>query len=100
MLEASNTVLLHLASRDGLQSSVVVRKWNFCVHDRNSSLFVDFSWNSIAEMRYTHAVVVRIPQAVKFDSKKQANKVDLAAARKQQEDLNDTLREVGFCGWF
>ncbi|KAI6192152.1 Dimethylargininase [Aphelenchoides bicaudatus] len=30
-------------------------------------------------MRYTHAIVVRIPQAVK----------------KQQEDLNDTLREAG-----
>jgi hypothetical protein len=47
-------------------------------------------------MRFTHAVVVRLPQSVKFDSKKQANKVDLTAARKQQEDLNDTLREVGF----
>ena len=47
-------------------------------------------------MRYTHAVVIRIPQTVKFESKKQDKKTDLAAARKQQEDLNDTLREVCF----
>lgn len=47
-------------------------------------------------MRYTHAVVIRIPQSVKFESKKQEKKVDLSVARKQQEDLNDTLREVSF----
>lgn len=45
-------------------------------------------------MRYTHAIIVRIPQAVKFESKKQEKKIDLATVRKQQEDLNDTLREV------
>jgi hypothetical protein len=45
-------------------------------------------------MRYTHAVIVRIPQTVNFDSKKQTKKTDLTACRKQQEDLNDTLREV------
>uniref|UniRef100_A0A7E4USC4 Dimethylargininase n=1 Tax=Panagrellus redivivus TaxID=6233 RepID=A0A7E4USC4_PANRE len=46
-------------------------------------------------MRFTHAIVVRIPSKVKFDDKKLAKSVDLVAARKEQEDLNETLREAG-----
>ncbi|KAH7706115.1 NG,NG-dimethylarginine dimethylaminohydrolase 1 [Aphelenchoides avenae] len=46
-------------------------------------------------MRYTHAILARIPQSVKFEDKKTASKVDLAVARKQQEDLSDTLKEAG-----
>ncbi|KAI6233364.1 Dimethylargininase [Aphelenchoides fujianensis] len=46
-------------------------------------------------MRFTHAIVVRIPQNLKFESKKAAKHTDVATARKQQEDLNDTLREAG-----
>uniref|UniRef100_A0AC34QNA0 Dimethylargininase n=1 Tax=Panagrolaimus sp. JU765 TaxID=591449 RepID=A0AC34QNA0_9BILA len=46
-------------------------------------------------MRYTHAIVVRIPAKVKFDDKKLGKTVDLIAARKEQEDLNETLREAG-----
>ena len=45
-------------------------------------------------MRYTHAIVVRIPSKIKFEDKKLAKSVDLVAARKEQEDLNETLREV------
>lgn len=47
-------------------------------------------------MRYTHAIVVRIPDKVKFEDKKLGKSVDLIAARKEQEDLNETLREVSF----
>ncbi|KAI6204532.1 hypothetical protein M3Y94_00685600 [Aphelenchoides besseyi] len=47
-------------------------------------------------MRFTHAIVVRVPTTtLKFDSKKLAKQCDLSVARKQQEDLNDTLRESG-----
>uniref|UniRef100_A0AC35EYF7 Dimethylargininase n=1 Tax=Panagrolaimus sp. PS1159 TaxID=55785 RepID=A0AC35EYF7_9BILA len=46
-------------------------------------------------MRYTHAIVVRIPSKIKFDDKKLAKSIDLVAARKEQEDLNETLREAG-----
>ncbi|CAD5229797.1 unnamed protein product [Bursaphelenchus okinawaensis] len=46
-------------------------------------------------MRYTHAIVTRIPQQLKFESKKAASKVDLEKARKQFDDLNETLREAG-----
>jgi len=46
-------------------------------------------------MRYTHAVVVRIGAHVKFEDKKSASKTDVELAKKQQEDLNDTLREAG-----
>ena len=42
----------------------------------------------------TTAIVVRIPTTLKFDDKKTSAKIDIALARKQQEDLNDTLREV------
>lgn len=42
-------------------------------------------------MRYTHAIVVRIPRSVKAERK---IKVDLALAEKQQEELCETLREV------
>lgn len=45
-------------------------------------------------MRFTHAIVVRIPNSAKFDEKKAAKATDLSLARKQQEDLNDTLREA------
>uniref|UniRef100_A0A915AHJ3 Dimethylargininase n=1 Tax=Parascaris univalens TaxID=6257 RepID=A0A915AHJ3_PARUN len=44
-------------------------------------------------MRYTHAIVVRIPNSVKLDDKK-AN-VDFAVASKQLDDLSETLREAG-----
>ncbi|KAI1722977.1 N(G),N(G)-dimethylarginine dimethylaminohydrolase 1 [Ditylenchus destructor] len=45
-------------------------------------------------MKFTHAVVVKIPRTVKFEDKKTASKIDFELARKQQEDLNDTLREA------
>lgn len=45
-------------------------------------------------MRYTHAIITRLPQQIKFESKKTAGKVDLEQAKKQQEDLTETLREV------
>ncbi|KHN74693.1 N(G),N(G)-dimethylarginine dimethylaminohydrolase 1 [Toxocara canis] len=44
-------------------------------------------------MRYTHAVVVRIPNSVKLDEKK--GNVDFALAHKQLDDLSETLREAG-----
>jgi hypothetical protein len=53
-----------------------------------------FNVSIFSLMRYTHAIVVRIPNSAKFDDKKTASKTDLSLARKQQEDLNDTLREV------
>lgn len=43
-------------------------------------------------MRYTHAIVVRIPNSVKLDDKK--TNVDFAVANKQLDDLSETLREV------
>lgn len=45
-------------------------------------------------MRFTHAIIARIPQTVKFEDKKAGAKINLGAVRKQQEDLNDTLKEV------
>lgn len=46
-------------------------------------------------MKFTHAIVLRIPGALKFDDKKTAAKTDLLLARSQQEDLSDTLKEAG-----
>uniref|UniRef100_A0A0R3RRP9 Dimethylargininase n=1 Tax=Elaeophora elaphi TaxID=1147741 RepID=A0A0R3RRP9_9BILA len=43
-------------------------------------------------MRYTHAIVVRIPSNVKTERR---IKVDLALAEKQLEELCETLREAG-----
>lgn len=54
-----------------------------------TSIFFD-----LQDMRYSHAIVVRIPSKIKFDDKKLSKSVDLIAARKEQEDLNETLREV------
>jgi hypothetical protein len=51
-------------------------------------------------MKFTHAIISRIPSALKFPDKKQASKTDLALARKEQEDFNDTLREVSFSQYF
>lgn len=45
-------------------------------------------------MKYTHAIIVRMPNSVKFDGDKKA-KVDFVLARKQLEDLSDILREAG-----
>lgn len=42
--------------------------------------------------RYTHAIICRVPNAIKSEDKKA--KFDLALVRKQQEDLCETLREV------
>lgn len=47
-------------------------------------------------MKFSHAICARIPNIAKFEDKKAGAKIDLALARKQQEDLNDTLREVCF----
>ncbi|VDK75414.1 unnamed protein product [Anisakis simplex] len=44
-------------------------------------------------MRYTHAIIVRIPNAVNVDDKK-AN-IDFKLANKQLDDLSETLREAG-----
>lgn len=45
-------------------------------------------------MRYTHAIIVRIPNAIKVEDKNKTT-VDLALARKQLEDLSELLREAG-----
>ncbi|CAK5090909.1 unnamed protein product [Meloidogyne enterolobii] len=46
-------------------------------------------------MKYTHAIMLRFPTSLKFEDKKMKNKIDLALAAKQHQDLSDTLRESG-----
>jgi len=38
--------------------------------------------------------MLRFPTSLKFEDKKMKNKIDLALAAKQHQDLSDTLREV------
>lgn len=44
-------------------------------------------------MKYTHAIVVRIPDTVQF-SEKEKSTVNVALAKKQLEDLSESLRKV------
>lgn len=46
----------------------------------------------VVDMRFTHAIVVRIPEYVKLEKK---TKVDLALARRQLQELSGALREAG-----
>ncbi|VDD92954.1 unnamed protein product [Enterobius vermicularis] len=45
-------------------------------------------------MKYTHAIVVRIPDTVQF-SEKEKSTVNVALAKKQLEDLSESLRKSG-----
>lgn len=47
-------------------------------------------------MKFSHVICASIPNSIKFDDKKERGKVNLEIARKQQEVLNETLREVTF----
>ncbi|VDP14305.1 unnamed protein product [Onchocerca flexuosa] len=44
------------------------------------------------DMRYTHAIIVRVPNSLKMEKK---TKIDLSLAEKQLEELCETLREAG-----
>lgn len=45
-------------------------------------------------MKFTHAIVFKIPNTIKLEDKKATGKIDLELAKKQQQELNDTLQEV------
>uniref|UniRef100_A0A0N4Z9T6 Dimethylargininase n=1 Tax=Parastrongyloides trichosuri TaxID=131310 RepID=A0A0N4Z9T6_PARTI len=46
-------------------------------------------------MKFTHAIMIRLPEKVKYDDKKIGSKVDLMLAKKQLEALTEILKEAG-----
>ncbi|OZC07976.1 hypothetical protein X798_04972 [Onchocerca flexuosa] len=64
-----------------------------CVEARQSEerRFCKCEGGSI-DMRYTHAIIVRVPNSLKMEKK---TKIDLSLAEKQLEELCETLREAG-----
>uniref|UniRef100_A0AC35UA70 Dimethylargininase n=1 Tax=Rhabditophanes sp. KR3021 TaxID=114890 RepID=A0AC35UA70_9BILA len=46
-------------------------------------------------MKFSHAIMIRLPDKVKFENKKVASHFDLPLAKKQLEDLTQSLKEAG-----
>uniref|UniRef100_A0A0N5BS07 Dimethylargininase n=1 Tax=Strongyloides papillosus TaxID=174720 RepID=A0A0N5BS07_STREA len=46
-------------------------------------------------MKFSHAVMIRLPEKIKYDNKKMISKVNLTLAKQQLETLTEILKEAG-----